>query len=103
LVLLVCHIFFPEIKHFLSIEMPASSKHLDNDKKATKAVGEKASGLMDGIVTGLPKRVSPAIVDGIIRGVPKGMGSRGMSSVSASSTTNSKGSFGAGNFAEGAR
>jgi hypothetical protein len=81
--------------------MPVSSKHLDNDKKATKAVGEKPSGLMDGIVTGLPKRVSPAIVDGVVRGVPKGMGSRAMQSVNASATPNSKGSFGAGNFPEG--
>lgn len=81
--------------------MPATSKHLDNDKKATKAVGEKASGLMDGIVTGLPRKVSPAIVDGIIRGVPKGMGSTGMKGVAASATTNSKGAFGSGNFPEG--
>lgn len=83
--------------------MPTTSKHLDNDKKATKAVGEKASGLMDGIITGLPRKVSPAIVDGIIRGVPKGMGSTGMKGVETSATTNSKGAFGAGNFAEGAR
>lgn len=81
--------------------MPKSSKHLDNDKNATKAVGEKPSGLMDGIVGGLPRRVSPAIVDGVIRGIPRGMGSRGMESVNASATTNSKGSFGAGNFPEG--
>ena len=81
--------------------MPASSKHLDNDKKATKAVGEKPSGLMDGIVTGLPRRVSPAIVDGVVRGVPRGMGSRAMESVHPSATPNSKGSFGAGNFPEG--
>ena len=81
--------------------MPATSKHLDNDKKATKAVGEKASGLMDGIVTGLPRHVSPAIVDGITRGVPKGMGSTGMKGVSASATKNEKGAFGAGNFPEG--
>ena len=81
--------------------MPATSKHLDNDKKATKAVGEKASGLMDGIVTGLPRRVSPAIVDGITRGVPRGMGSTGMKGVSASATKNEKGAFGAGNFPEG--
>jgi hypothetical protein len=82
--------------------MPASSKHLDNNKKATVASGEsKTTHLMDGIVTGLPKRVSPAIVDGIIRGVPKGMGSRAMSSVSASSTKNAKGEFGSGAFPEG--
>ena len=81
--------------------MPASSKHLDNDKKATKAVGEKASGLMDGIVTGLPRKVSPAIVDGIVRGVSKGMGSTGMKGVAASATKDDKGAFGAGRFAEG--
>lgn len=81
--------------------MPATSKHLDNDKKATKAVGEKASGLMDGIVTGLPKRVSPAIVDGITRGLGRGMGSTGMKGVSSSATKDDKGAFGAGRFPEG--
>lgn len=81
--------------------MPASSKHLDNDKKATKAAGEKPSGLMDGIVGGLPRKVSPAIVDGIVRGVPRGMGGRGMESVSASATKDEKGAFGAGRFPEG--
>lgn len=81
--------------------MQKSSKHLDNDKKATKAVGEKASGLMDGIVTGLPRKVSPAIVDGITRGVPKGMGSTGMNGVAASATKDDKGSFGAGRYPEG--
>jgi hypothetical protein len=82
--------------------MPKTSKHLDNDKKATKAEGEKASGLMDGIVGGLPKRVSPAIVDGIVRGLPRGMVSRAVEGVSASATRDSKGAFGAGNFPEGA-
>jgi hypothetical protein len=81
--------------------MPATSKHLENDKKATKAAGEKSSGLMDGIVTGLPKRVSPAIVDGIVRGIPKGMNSMGMRSIVSSATPNSRGAFGAGNFPEG--
>lgn len=81
--------------------MQKSSKHLDNDKKATKAPGEKMSGLMDGIVAGLPKRVSPAVVDGIVRGVPKGMGKNAMSSVSASATKDEKGAFGAGRFPEG--
>ena len=82
--------------------MPKSSKHLDNDKKATKADGEKASGLMDGIVGGIPKRVSPAIVDGIVRGIPKGMTTRAVTGVAASATRDSKGAFGAGNFPEGA-
>jgi len=81
--------------------MRGSSKHLDNDKKATKAVGEKPSGLMDGIIGGLPKNVSPAIVDGIFRGLPKGMGSRGIQTVAASATKDDKGAFGAGRFAEG--
>jgi len=81
--------------------MPKTSKHLDNDKKATKAEGEKASGLMDGIVGGLPKRVSPAIVDGIVRGLPRGMVSRAVERVSASATRDSKGAFGAGSFPEG--
>ena len=82
--------------------MPKTSKHLDNNDKATKATGESKSGnLMDGIVAGLPKRVNPAIVDGIIRGVPKGMMSGAVASVAASATKNEKGAFGAGNFPEG--
>jgi hypothetical protein len=82
--------------------MYKTSKHLDNTGKATKATGESKSGnLMDGIVAGLPKRVSPAIVDGIVRGIPKGAGNTGMSSVAPSATKNDKGAFGAGNFPEG--
>ena len=81
--------------------MPESSKHLDNTKRSTKAAGEKPSGLMDGIVTGRPRKVSPPIVDGIIRGIPKGMSSRGVQSVAASATRDDKASFGAGRFPEG--
>ena len=82
--------------------MPKSSKHLDNENKATKATGESKSGnLMDGIVSGLPKRVTPPIVDGIIRGISRGMKVSSVSSVQASATKNEKGAFGAGNFPEG--
>jgi hypothetical protein len=82
--------------------MPKSSKHLDNENKATKATGESKSGsLMDGIVSGLPKRVSPAIVDGIVRGISKGMKVSAISSVQASATKSEKGAFGAGQFPEG--
>jgi hypothetical protein len=82
--------------------MQKTSKHLDNNNKATKATGESKSGnLMDGIVAGLPKRVNPAIVDGIIRGVPKGMMSGAVGSVASSATKNEKGAFGAGNYPEG--
>jgi len=82
-----------------------SSKHLGNEDKATRAYGEgKKSHLMDGIVTGLPKRVSPVIVDGIVRGVPKGMNpslAAETRSVIGSATPQSKGSFGSGAFPEG--
>jgi len=87
--------------------MVQSSKHLDNDKKATKAVGEKKHGkgtLMDGIVGGLAKRVSPPIVDGIIRGISKDMSPAmvsGLKHVEGSATKEAKGSFGSGNFPEG--
>ncbi len=82
--------------------MQKTSKHLDNTNKATKATGESKSGnLMDGIVAGLPKRVSPAIVDGIVRGIPRGAGNSGMSMVASSATKNDKGAFGAGSFPEG--
>ena len=85
------------------------SAHLDNTKKATVASGEKKhSGgtLMEGIVVGLTKRVSPPVVDGIHRGVQKrqhGSMEGQVSSVKASPTTNTVGAFGAGNFPESAR
>lgn len=82
--------------------MPKTTKHLDNENKATKATGESKSGnLMDGIVAGLPKRVNPAIVDGVVRGIPKGMKNSAVSSVQPSATKNERGAFGAGQFPEG--
>ena len=82
--------------------MQKTSKHLDNDKKATKPSGEKKSGVMDGIVGGLPRKVSPPIVDGIVRGCSRTAGaSTGMSTVEASATPQGKGMFGSGSFPEG--
>ena len=82
-----------------------NSKHLDNKEKATRASGEgKKSGLMDGIVTGLPRKVSPVIVDGICRGISRGACDSvqaNLSKVIGSATPNSKGSFGSGAFPEG--
>jgi len=84
-----------------------SSKHLDSDRKETKAPGEKKHGgghLMDGIVSGISRRVSPPVVDGIIRGVTRethpGLGGE-MSRVSASATHTDRGAFGSGIFAQG--
>jgi hypothetical protein len=82
--------------------MPKTTKHLDNNNKATKATGESKSGhLMDGIVAGLPKNVSPAIVDGIVRGVPKGVRGSAVSSVASSATHTDRGAFGSGLYPEG--
>jgi hypothetical protein len=82
-----------------------SSKHLDNKEKATRAAGEsKKTNLMDGIVTGLPKKVSPVIVDGICRGIargPCGSVQANLSKVVGSATPNAKGAFGSGAFPEG--
>ena len=84
--------------------MSKTSKHLDSDMKATKATGQKKSGLMDGIVGGLPKHVSPVIVDGIVRGVPRkaehGLAA-GITRVEASATPKGRGMFGSGAFPEG--
>lgn len=84
-----------------------TSKHLDSDRKETKAEGEKKHGkghLMDGIVGGIARRVSPPVVDGIVRGITKdfnrALGGQ-MSKVDASATTTSRGAFGAGIFAQG--
>ena len=85
------------------------SAHLDNTKKATVASGEKKhSGgtLMEGIVVGLTKRVSPPVVDGIHRGIARkqhGSMEGQVSGVKSSATGNTQGAFGAGNFPEGAR
>lgn len=82
--------------------MKASSKHLDNDAKATKAGGEKKSGVMDGIVGGLPRRVSPVVVDGIVRGLARSSGQAvATSTVVSSATPSNKGQFGSGKFPEG--
>jgi hypothetical protein len=83
--------------------MQKSNKHLDNEKKATVASGERKSGqLMDGIVGGLPRKVSPAIVDGVVRGIAKGNGAKvEVSKVAASATPMGRGMFGSGAFPEG--
>lgn len=85
------------------------SAHLDNTKKETKASGEKKHNggtLMEGIVAGLTKRVSPPVVDGIHRGIARrqhGSMMGQVSGVKSSATTNTVGAFGAGNFPESAR
>ena len=85
--------------------MQKSNKHLDSDKKATVATGERKSGhVMDGIVGGLPRHVSPVVVDGIVRGIPKhsqGGVKADVSKVQASATPKGKGMFGSGAFPEG--
>ena len=82
-----------------------ASKHVDSDRKATVASGEKKSGMtMDGITKGLERHVSPPIVDGIVRGVPRHMSNHVMadtSTVTKSATPHSRGMFGSGAFPEG--
>lgn len=84
-----------------------SSKHLDSDRKETKASGERkhnGSTLMDGIVGGLAKRVNPPVVDGIVRGLgadmSPGLGGQ-MSRVAPGATPQERGSFGSGAFPQG--
>jgi hypothetical protein len=84
-----------------------SSKHLDSDRKETKASGEKKHGggtLMDGIVGGLAKRVKPPVVDGISRGLGvdlrPGLGGQ-MTRVDPGATTQARGNFGSGAFPQG--
>ena len=82
------------------------SAHLDNKKEATKAPTEKkhhTGTLMEGIVVGLTKRVSPPIVDGIVRGCARGtpmLSKSDLSSVHPSATKMMQGSFGVGNTPE---
>jgi hypothetical protein len=82
-----------------------SSKHLDSDRKETRAMGEsKKTGLMEGIVGGIARRVNPPTVDGIVRGVSRDvnpdLGGQ-MSRVDPSATKQERGSFGSGAFAQG--
>ena len=85
------------------------SARLDNKKEATKAPSEKKHNggtLMDGIVVGLTRNVSPPIVDGIVRGIARGIpmsSSHDTTSVAPSATKNMAGAFGAGNTPEHAR
>jgi hypothetical protein len=83
-----------------------SSKHLDSDRKETKAPGEHKMGgghLMDGIVGGIARRVNPPVVDGIVRGCPRTRDSLSaeMSKVVAGATHMDRGTFGSGAFPEG--
>ena len=84
-----------------------TSKHLDSDKKETKASGEKKHGgghLMDGIVGGIARRVNPPVVDGICRGISKNLNpglSAEMSKVHSSATHTDRAAFGSGIFAQG--
>jgi hypothetical protein len=84
-----------------------TSKHIDSDRKETKAPGEmKHSGstLMEGIVGGLTRRVSPPVVDGVVRGCPRNMNpglGGNMSRVDPGATPQARGSFGSGAFAQG--
>ena len=87
----------------------STSKHLDSDKKATKAGGERKHGsgtLMEGIVGGISRRVNPPVIDGIVRGcernVNPALGGQ-MSAVAPGATKQSKGAFGSGAFPEGQR
>lgn len=88
------------------VKESSSSKHLDSDRKETKAPGEKKHNgghLMDGIVGGLARRVMPPVVDGIVRGLSKHSPSLDgmMSKVQASATPQERGSFGSGAFPQG--
>ena len=81
------------------------SKHLDSDRKETRASGEsKKTGMLDGIVGGLARRVNPPTVDGIVRGLTRdmspGLGGQ-MSRVDGGATSQARGSFGSGAFAQG--
>jgi hypothetical protein len=84
-----------------------TSKHLDSDRKETKAEGEKkhhGGSLMDGIVGGISRHVNPPVVDGICRGVSKNMNpgmQAEMSKVAAGPTHMDRGTFGSGAFPQG--
>ena len=85
-----------------------TSKHLNSDRKETKADGEKkqsgGGSIMDGIVSGISRRVCPPVVDGIVRGISHdtspGLGGQ-MSKITPGATTQDRGSFGSGAFAQG--
>jgi len=82
--------------------------HSSGGEYMTKAAGEthtKMKGhLMEGIVSGLPKRNLPVVIDGICRGLPRyggmSLGADTMH-VKPSATKDEHASFGSGVFAQG--
>lgn len=83
-------------------------EHASGAEYMTKAVGEKHTSkkghLMEGIVSGMPKRNMPPTIDGIVRGCPKYFSQSldaDVMKVKGSATTQNHAAFGSGAFAQG--
>jgi hypothetical protein len=88
-------------------EPKEDSKHMSHEgqKHTTHASGEqKKSHLMDGIVSGLPRKILPPTIDGIVRGIQKHQAhslSADTMKMKSSPTSMALGDFGAGQFPQG--
>lgn len=96
----------PRAKKAAAVQEGSSHMHSDPKREATHASGErKADHLMEGIVRGIPRKVSPPIIDGIIRGIPKHQTSitaKDTMAIKPSATRDDRAAFGAGLFPSGA-
>ena len=94
----------PRGKKATAVQEGSAQLHGEDRKHGTKPAAEKKSGLLEGVFTGVPKKVMPPTLDGIVRGVPKYVAKSlapDTMSVASAPTRVENGAFGSGLFAEG--
>ena len=67
----------------------------------TMPEGQKASRLMEGIVSGIPKKTMPPTIDGIVRGVEKHKATNKVMHIKEGATPHESNTFGSGIFPSG--
>jgi len=96
----------PRAKKVATVQEGSAHMHSDSKREATHSSAErKGDHLMEGIVRGVPKRVSPPIIDGIIRGIPKhqtSLHAKETMAIRPSATRDDRAAFGSGLFPSGA-
>lgn len=94
----------PRGKKATAVQEGSAQLHGEDRKHGTKPAAESKSGLVEGVFSGLSKRVMPPTLDGIVRGVPKYV-SKSLApdtmSIAAGPTKMEHGAFGSGLFPEG--
>ncbi len=94
----------PRTKKASMVQEGSAQLHGENRKDGTKPSQEKKGGLLEGVFSGVPKKIMPPTLDGIVRGVPKYLNKSlapDTMSVAAGPTKVENGAFGSGLFAEG--